>query len=199
MTPEVSARKKQLIKLINVGKNALQLDEQTYRAMLKDAVHKDSLRLMTLGELEQISHLLKSKGFKPTSKTNKQGVKRRLSQPSGQVKHPVIDKIVAVWITMGHHLVVTDPSESALDAYVRRMTKRSAGDGVDSVRWLDNGSAYKVLESLKRWHRRELIERIVARGQQLPVNHHGNPASYEHIVAAYEGYCVVKDPVGACE
>lgn len=200
MTPEVSARKKKLIKLINVGRNTLQLDEPTYRAMLNAEVHKDSLRQMTLGELEQISHLLKSKGFKPTSKTNKQGVKRRLSQPSGQAKHPVIDKIVAVWITMGHHLVVTDPSESALDAYVRRMTKRSAGDGVDSVRWLDNEGAYKVLESLKRWHRRELIERIVVRGQQLPVNRYGNPASYEQIVAAYEGHGVVaNEPTGACE
>jgi phage gp16-like protein len=198
MTPEVEARKKQLIKLINVGKNTLQLDEHTYRAMLKDAVHKDSLRQMTLGELEQISHLLKTKGFKPVTKANKRGVKRRLSQPSGQHKNAVIDKIIAVWITMGHHLIVADPSENALDAYVRRMTKRAVGEGVDSVRWLEDEAAHKLLESLKRWHRRELLERIKARGEQPPLNRYGNPASYEQVVAAYEGHGIPAEQ-GCCE
>lgn len=199
MQPNVTARKKQLITLINVGKNQLQLDESTYRAMLKAAVHKDSLRQMTIGELEQVSHLLKSKGFKPVSKANKTAVKRRLSKPSGNSYSSISDKIIAVWITMAHHLVVNDPSETALDAYVRRMTKQPAGKGIDSVRWLDDAAANKVLESLKRWHRRELIDRIKARGQQPPLNRYGNPASYEQVVAVYEGHGVAATQQGGCE
>ncbi len=190
MTPEVEARKKQLIKLINVGKNTLQLDESTYRAMLKDAVHKDSLRQMTLGELEQVNHLLKSKGFKPVSKANNNGSKRRFSKPSGQTKNPVIDKIVAVWISMANHGVVNDSSESALDAYVRRMTLRahvnhSQTQGVDSVQWLTEAQAYKVLEALKNWHRRVLAERIKARGGNPIDPETRKPYSYDAMVEIY--------------
>ncbi|QSX32603.1 regulatory protein GemA [Shewanella avicenniae] len=185
MTPKVEARKKQLIKLINVGKNTLQLDEPTYRAMLKDAVHKDSLRQMTLGELEQVNHLLQSKGFKPVSKANNNGSKRRFSKPSGQTKNPVIDKIVAVWISMANHGVVNDGSESALDAYVRRMTTNN----IASVRWVTEQQADRVLESLKNWHRRVLVERIAQRGGISTTNPDtGRLYHYDAIVQLYEDF-----------
>jgi len=49
--------------------------------------------------------------------------------------------------------------------------------------------AYKVLESLKNWHKRVLIERIIARGERLKMNEAGTrPANYEVIVAQYEGH-----------
>ncbi|TVL41492.1 hypothetical protein AYI98_20985 [Shewanella algae] len=47
------------------------------------------------------------------------------------------------------------------------------------------------LDSFKCWHRRELIDRITTRGQELPVNRYGSPASYEQIVAAYDGHVVM--------
>jgi len=189
----VAQHKKRLITLINVAKGSLQLDEAIYRAMLKNATGKDSLRAMNLPELEQALEVFKQKGFKPTATNNKTAVKRRLSPAAGKSKVASIDKIRAIWITMGHHLVIQDNSESALDAYVRRMTLRSRitnnqTQGVDATPWMTEPQAYKVLESLKNWHKRVLIERIIARGERLKMNENGTrPASYEVIVAQYEG------------
>lgn len=182
----VAQHKKRLITLINVAKGSLQLDEAIYRAMLKNATGKDSLRAMNLPELEQALKVFKQKGFKPTLNTHK---KRRLSPAAGKSKLASIDKIRAIWITMGHHLVIQDNSESALDAYVRRMTLRSKSEGVDATAWMTEPQAYKVLESLKNWHKRVLIERIIARGERLKMNEAGTrPANYEVIVAQYEGH-----------
>ncbi len=188
---QVAQHKKRLITLINVAKGSLQLDEAIYRAMLKNATGKDSLRAMNLPELEQALEVFKQKGFKPTLNTHK---KRRLSPAAGKSKLASIDKIRAIWITMGHHLVIQDNSESALDAYVRRMTLRShitnnQTQGVDATPWMTEPQAYKVLESLKNWHKRVLIERIIARGERLKMNEAGTrPANYEVIVAQYEGH-----------
>ncbi|MBI1676051.1 regulatory protein GemA [Shewanella sp. DW31] len=182
----VAQHKKRLITLINVAKGSLQLDEAIYRAMLKNATGKDSLRAMNLPELEQALEVFKQKGFKPTLNTHK---KRRLSPAAGKSKLASIDKIRAIWITMGHHLVIQDNSESALDAYVRRMTLRSKSEGVDATAWITEQQAYKVLESLKNWHKRVLIERITVRGERLKMNEAGTrPANYEVIVAQYEGH-----------
>lgn len=187
----VAQHKKRLITLINVAKGSLQLDETIYRAMLKHATGKDSLRAMNLPELEQALEVFKQKGFKPTLNSHK---KRRLSPAAGNSKLASIDKIRAIWITMGHHLVIQDNSESALDAYVRRMTLRSRitnnqTQGVDATAWMTEPQAYKVLESLKNWHKRVLIERIIARGERLKMNDAGTqPAAYESIVAQYEGH-----------
>ena len=50
-------------------------------------------------------------------------------------------------------------SETALDKYVARMTIRlNKGKGVDHVNWLTPNLAYRVLEALKQWHKREMIE-----------------------------------------
>lgn len=190
----VAQHKKRLITLINVAKGSLQLDEAIYRAMLKNATGKDSLRAMNLPELEQALEVFKQKGFKPTVTNKKTAVKRRLSPAAGKSKLASIDKIRAIWITMGHHLVIQDNSESALDAYVRRMTLRSRitnnqTQGVDATAWMKEPQAYKVLESLKNWHKRVLIERIIVRGERLKMNEAGTrPANYEMIVAQYEGH-----------
>ncbi|ABX49292.1 protein of unknown function DUF1018 [Shewanella baltica OS195] len=190
----VAQHKKRLITLINVAKGSLQLDEAIYRAMLKNATGKDSLRAMNLPELEQALEVFKQKGFKTIASkqgatNNKTAVKRRLSPAAGKSKLASIDKIRAIWITMGHHLVIQDNSESALDAYVRRMTLRSKSEGVDATAWMTEQQAYKVLESLKNWHKRVLIERIIVRGERLKMNEAGTrPANYEVIVAQYEGH-----------
>jgi phage gp16-like protein len=155
------AHKKRLTTLINIAKSQLQLDEDIYRLMLKTATTKDSLRAMNLSELEQALEAFKQKGFKPTHVKPRLNANKRLSPKSGQAHVAQIDKIRAVWINMGNHNVVQDNSETALDNYARRMTARA--QKVDSVSWLNETQAVKVLESLKNWHRRELLERIQQR------------------------------------
>ena len=158
------AHKKRLTTLINIAKSQLQLDEDIYRLMLKTATTKDSLRAMNLSELEQALEAFKQKGFKPTHVKSRVNANKtvnsdkRLSPKSGQAKVAYIDKIRAVWINMGNHNIVQDNSETALDNYARRMTAKT--QKVDSVSWLNETQAVKVLESLKNWHRRELLGRI---------------------------------------
>lgn len=190
-TADLLRKKNRLKTLINVAKGQLGLDDDIYRTMLTSATGKDSLKAMTLPELEIALTAFKQKGFitkKSTLNKHKTPVKRRLSQPSGRSKSAIIDKIVAVWITMSHHMIIRDSSETALDAYVRRMTLRRHGEGVDSVRWLDQDMGYQVLESLKNWHKRELIERIIARGQQPAKTLTGHIAGYDAIVEQYQGF-----------
>lgn len=164
-TPQVTVKnpaKRRLITLINIAKQQLNIDEDVYRAMLKSSVAKDSLRAMSLPELEQVLTHFKQKGFKASSKKTANG---RLSPKSkGANVHNQIDKIRAIWITMFKQGIVRDGSETALDSYVRRMSARlnitnDIAKGVDSVVWLTPQQAYKVLESLKSWHKRELLKR----------------------------------------
>ena len=195
-TAELLRKKNRLKTLINVARGQLGLEDDLYRTMLTSATGKDSLRAMTLPELEIALTAFKNKGFKAKKTpltSNKTAFKGRLSKPAGRSKVAIIDKIIAVWITMSHHMIVRDSSETALDAYVRRMTLRRHGEGVDSVRWLDQDMGYQVLESLKNWHKRELIERIIARGQQPAKTLTGHVAGYEVIVQQYQGFDIQPD------
>lgn len=151
----------QLIKLIHVGKRELALDDDTYRLMLSSETGKTSCKQMNIKQLEQVLGAMKSRGFKHHPNARKTPFKRRLSAKSGNVKTQ-IDKINAIWITMLRHGFIHDGSATALDAYVRRMTRRAQGDGVDHVAWCTPSQAHTVLESLKRWHRRVMVDAIDA-------------------------------------
>ncbi|WP_299494928.1 regulatory protein GemA [uncultured Shewanella sp.] len=168
-TPQVTVKnpaKRRLITLINIAKQQLNIDEDVYRAMLKSCAGKDSLRAMSLSELEQVLTHFKQKGFKTSKKTgSKQTAKGRLSPKGGKAKVAEINKIRAIWITMFKQNIVRDGSETALDSYVRRMSARlnitnDIAKGVDSVTWLTPKQAYKVLESLKSWHKRAMQVRL---------------------------------------
>ena len=55
------------------------------------------------------------------------------------------------------------------------------------VAWLTDGLAYQVLESLKNWHKRELVARLVAAEKTVPTNEKsGRVAGYQAVVAAFE-------------
>ncbi|QYK02776.1 gp16 family protein [Shewanella psychrotolerans] len=183
-TAQPTQNKKRLITLINIAKGQLCLDNELYRSMLNAATGKDSLRAMSLSELEQALECFKQKGFKPRSTSRQTGVKgKRLSPKSGSAKVAMIDKIRAVWITMGHHNVIQDASETALDAYVRRITKSQ--QLIDSTAWLNEQQAYRVLESLKNWHRRELLERIALRTASNSTKSNDQTLGYNQVVDLY--------------
>lgn len=177
----------QLIKLIHVAKRSLALDDETYRLVLTNTTDKDSCSKMSIKELESVLAEFENRGFKRMVNGNKKPFKKRLSPKSGKAKFAEIDKIRAIWITMAKHGVVRDRSETALDAYVRRMTNKGRKQGVDHVAWCDASQAYQVLESLKSWHRRVMIDEIKAKGWTVPMNERtAKPAGYEAIRDSYE-------------
>ncbi|WP_154124185.1 gp16 family protein [Grimontia hollisae] len=182
----MSDNRKRLIQLIHVGKRELQLDDDTYRALLSRETGKASCSTMKIAELDKVLAAMERQGFKRQKKGKAVASGKRYS-PKSKGYRTEVHKIRAIWITMAKQGFVRDGSETALDAYVRRMTSRSKGKGVDAVAWLKDDQAYMVLESLKRWHRREAIEALKAKGWSVPYNDKGTDyAGYELIIAAFE-------------
>ncbi|HAS63218.1 MAG TPA: regulatory protein GemA [Vibrio sp.] len=174
-----------LIKLIHVAKRELALDDDIYRLILDAETNKNSCSKMSIKELEKVLLALENKGFKRQSNGRKTPFKKRLSPKSGKVKTE-IDKIRAIWISLYKQGFVRDGSETALDAYTRRVTNRRKGEGVDHVAWCDANQAYLVLESLKSWHRRVMIDALKDKGWTVPMNERtGKPMGYESIADAY--------------
>lgn len=189
-----SGDRTRLIRLVQVGRRTLGLDEETYRALLEQQSGKRSAAELTIPELDKVLLAMKGAGFKPTVKRPVKGVvkaggHKRLSPARGaHAKTAEINVIRAVWITMHRHGLLHDGSETALNHYVERQTVRlNNGIGVAEVAWLTDGLAYLVLESLKNWHKRELVARLVAAEKTVPTNEKsGRVAGYQAVVAAFE-------------
>ena len=162
--------------------------------MLEQQSGKRSAAELTIQELDKVLLAMKGAGFKPTVKRPvkgavKAGGHKRLSPARGaHAKTAEINVIRAVWITMHRHGLLRDGSETALNHYVERQTVRlNNGIGVAEVAWLTDGLAYQVLESLKNWHKRELVARLVAAEKTVPTNEKsGRVAGYQAVVAAFE-------------
>jgi len=61
-------QRQRLIRLIHVGRNELQLDDDTYRGILQRIGKKASSADLTVPELEKVLEHLKRSGFKVRSK-----------------------------------------------------------------------------------------------------------------------------------
>jgi len=184
MTMTTSDKRKQLIRLIHVAKRELKLTDDAYREALSAATKgKTSSAKMTIKELESVMTALKTAGFKQVLKSHK----KRLSPTTSTLKVDEINKIRAVWITMFKQHWLRDGSETALNNYVKRVTaKMNDGEGIGSVSWLDSKTAYVVLEALKNWHRRLMMDALKKAGKEIPINERtGRYAGYDAISDAY--------------
>jgi len=128
--------KQRLIQLIHIGKSQLQLDDDTYRNILKQLTQKDSTKQLTVPQLNRVTAHLQGLGFKIQSKSNPKQV---------AAKDPQSQKIRALWRELHDFGHVNDNSETALAAYVKRIT------GVESLAWLSTAQASQVIETLKSW------------------------------------------------
>lgn len=185
-----SNERTRLIRLVQVGRRSLGLDEETYRELLAQQSGKRSAAELTLQELDKVLLAMKGVGFKPTVKRAVNGGKpRRLSPARGApTRTAEIGVIRAIWITMHRHGLLRDGSETALNHYVERQTVRiNNGVGVAEVAWLSEALAYPVLESLKHWHKREMAKALQAAKKPVPINEKtGRVAGYQAVVAAFE-------------
>ncbi|AVE67916.1 regulatory protein GemA [Citrobacter koseri] len=142
-----------LIKLIHVARRKLALDDETYRSVLSGVIPgKTSCRDMKVGELEAVLKVMECKGFK----------REKSLRPSQPKAAPIVtDKIRVIWKIMHRQGFITDGSDKSLNAFVRRITRlKNGGEGVASLEWLRGDQASTVLESLKRWHMRCMLERL---------------------------------------
>lgn len=124
------------IAAINIAKSQLGLDEDTYRAKLKNITGKSSLRAMTELERQKVLTVLRGQGFKPAAKRGLTG--------------KYAGKLQALWIA-GYNLgLIRDRRDSALEAFVKRQT------GLERARFLHvHDDAKLVIEALKAWLARD--------------------------------------------
>lgn len=181
------------LKLVQIAKRDLNMDDDIYRDLLERITGQRSCKGLSDFALSKVVNEMKRKGFKP-----KQSKKIKLSPPSSdKVRASETLKIRAIWITMYKHGFVRNRSETALDAYVKRMTNNSNGKGVAKAAWLNSTQAYNVLEALKKWHYRLMAESIIKQGGRIPLNNDLTcPAGYDLLKEHFEdGYLQNKESV----
>lgn len=133
-------RKRELAQ-IHIGKAALQMDDDAYRAMLWAVARvRSSKDLDWTGRKRVLDHLVKC-GWKNTPKRS---------------PDPVIRKVRSLWLTLKDLGVLTDPSEKALRSFVKRTA------GVERMEWLNGRQAETVIEALKGWVARVEAEKGAA-------------------------------------
>jgi phage gp16-like protein len=150
------------IKLAHVARRDLKMTEDEWRDLLQMQFGVASSKDLSIVKLHELIEHLKKCGFKvrhPNRKPGKPGAAR--SRPlagAAQERPGEAAKIRAIWLFLHHDLgLVKDPSEKALAAYVKRMTK------VDALQGLDGQQSYRVIESLKKMAERVFMEKLEAR------------------------------------
>lgn len=178
-----------LIQLAHVAKRELNLDEDIYRSALKDVTGKSSCAKMSIKELEAVVEHFKSVGFTVKKKQvkKKSATNKRTAPTISCSVSPESGKIRAIWITMHQQGFVRDSSEQALDNYISRMLNRKTlGANISfHCQFLNGQQAYKVLEIIKNWHKRELIKWLDEKWQALRL--HKRFKSLSHCTAVLSG------------
>ncbi len=140
------------IRMIQVAKRQLAIEDADYRAAIGRAVKgKSSCSDCTTLQLDRVIDELKRLGFRPRKPAAaKPKPERRPLDTSAEAS-----KARAVWLLLYEIGAVRDPSEAALNAYVRRQA------GVDDLAWVRDMAP--VTEGLKAWAARLLPAALQAR------------------------------------
>lgn len=127
------------IKLIHVARRELGLDEETYRAMLKNVAGvSSSTDLSYQGRQKVLAHL-KAAGFKVKSKAAPAAI------ASGGQVDPQYRKIQALWTELHGVGAVRVNTEAALRVYIKRIT------GCGDYQFCSSAQVVAIIETLKKW------------------------------------------------
>lgn len=132
--------KGKLIKLIHVAKRQLDMDDETYRTMLRRITGRASCSDMGMSQLEAVVDHLRGLGFEelPARKAKVKATARPADDPQSKlIRH--------LWLTLRDMGAIEDSSEAALASFVMRQVK------VERMEWLNGYQAARVIESLKQW------------------------------------------------
>jgi len=132
----VPAGRKALLAAVHAAKRAKGLDDDTYRDMLEARTGRRSAADLTDAQLHQVlDHLngVQGPGRKPAAGA-------------------VAAKARALWISLHALGLVSDPSERALNSWVKRQ------HGVDDLAWVRAAESYAVIEGLKQWATRAGVD-----------------------------------------
>jgi len=131
------------IKLIHIAKSQLQLDDDLYRANLKELTGKSSCSNMTIPDLVKVLEHMKKSGFKVSAKK-----KAKLTGAHA--------KLFSLWQEMADAGFVKDRSYTALEKWAKANCKSTNnGVPVTKLEWFTKGMFYQAIEQLKKWQKRE--------------------------------------------
>lgn len=127
------------IKLVHIAKRDLALEIESYRAILHRVTGKTTAADLSLEELDKVVAEFKRLGWQPQRK----GAASAGSRP---MAHDALSrKIRALWLSLWQLGELTDPSEEALAAFVKRTA------GTEALQWLDPNTADQVIKALRGW------------------------------------------------
>ncbi len=139
-----------VMKAIHVGRKALGLDEDDYRALLVRVTGKDSLRAMNERERQAVVQDMRAHGFSPQAVSTSHRVSTSLDMNGGKIglgrrlEGPFAGKMLALWLSAYELGVVRKRSADALVAFVERQT------GIAHLNWVREGrDANRAIEALK--------------------------------------------------
>ena len=174
-----------LIRLIQVARRDLNLDEPNYRAILFGQGGNESLAAMPIDGMKKVLDYLKAQGFKV----------RKTKTDRKQATGKDASKVRALWLFLHELGAVRDPSEAALTAYVKRIAK------VDDVQWMrgarrvDSGSRPMVkgreelvIETLKKWAMRYLPAAVATLKEEVRDRYHKGLLSEAQTGCAARGF-----------
>lgn len=134
---------------IHIALKELSIDDEMYRDILWHRFKKESSKELTDTQVRVLLGVFQKAGWSPRPK----GLPSKKKNPSSTPpRDPQSRKIRAMWITMGHAGTINNPSEMALNKYVKRMT------GLDALRFCHHGFKSDLIENLKGWQRRDCIK-----------------------------------------
>lgn len=158
-----------LKRTIKTGMHALKMDDATYRDMLERVTMrvsgkaKNSIKNMSINELNAVVEEMRKKGFEPKRGKNKSG---KDNSPRNENQRPMIGKVQALWITMHQQGFIKDGSDNALNAFVRkRFNPHRQKDKKPLIINLFGTTDYELwqlIETLKSWQQREEDKQILA-------------------------------------
>jgi hypothetical protein len=129
-------QRNRLIGAVHAAKKAAELDDDTYRAMLDRITGKSSAKDLSDGELRQVlDHM--------NGGAKRIGHHTRFAPP--KTTSPTAKKARALWISLQGLGAISDPSEQALRAWVKRQHH------VDDIAFVRPSQSFAVIEGLKQW------------------------------------------------
>jgi phage gp16-like protein len=138
-TPAQQARAREIV-LIHVGRRELQLDDETYRAMLKEVAGVESSKDLDAQGRKKVLEHMKTKGFKVKSTA--------ASKPGKNEDNPQYRKIQALWSELHRAGAVQTNTAAAIRVYIKRITSTA------DFAFCSNAQVTVIIETLKKWRDR---------------------------------------------
>jgi phage gp16-like protein len=127
------------IKLIHIAKRDLQLDDETYRAMLWSVARVRSAKDLDFTGRKKVLDHLKARGFKV-----------KVAPANKDASDAQYRLIRALWSELHATGKVQHNTDQAVRAYIKRMS------GVADFKFMNGFQINTVIESLKLWSKREI-------------------------------------------